>query len=205
MRTFLLERVTLPASSPVRSPVSQLSHAAAVAYGEELLREMHGSSVRVGPWTRGCRKIQVDMAADVVPLPKEIKRFVCGSDKIRSTVDQQILRDSAESHLVRSTVKPHVVGAELFQIRSVFELQQSKPEEPVTFAASVEAHAILPPPLNGIVEAFMIEHARYDLESFASRLSERLGSPSRPPVDTRPDIWTRVHPLDSGPDSSPDF
>ena len=47
--------------------------------------------------------------------------------------------------------------------------------EPIIFSAKVEVNAILQPPLNGIVENFMVKHAKYDIDFYVKHLKEYIG------------------------------
>ena len=159
----------------VSLPCHSLSTVVNVAYGKPFLKLIHGDDVEVGEW-RKFRKLKLKMPSDSVPIPKDIRRFICGNE-VRSTVKQKVLEDSFARHSVLNIVKPHVLGSEFIRIRSRFDFEQNQNDSPVTFRGHVEVHAIFPPPLNSILEGFMIDRARYDIEYFTSVLDKTLNSP----------------------------
>ena len=155
-----------------------------VAYSLPFMRFIHGDNVKVTharlqdkhdekSWDK--RKVLITMSSNSVPIPKEIKRFVCGGDHTRSTVRQQVMMKdlvNERKHVVKSVVIPHVLGSEFLRIRSLFTFREH--DNQTVFDGKVEVHAIFPPPLNGIVESFMVEHAKYDILCFTSSLSQYL-------------------------------
>lgn len=62
----------------------------------------------------------------------------------------------------------HFIGAEMFHVKSVFKLKKNNNK--IYFNASIENHAILPPPLNGITEKFMAAKSKKELDSFIENI-----------------------------------
>lgn len=148
----------------------QLDDAANIVYGEDLMKIMHGEDVQIEPWKNNRRRLRITMDADsVIPLPEEIRKFVCGS-RVKSTVKQRIVANTANLHSVKSNVKLHVLGSEFLRIRSIFNLSRCKETNKTLLNSEVEVHAIFPPPLNKMLEGFMIHHAEHDIAFYEDRI-----------------------------------
>jgi hypothetical protein len=148
-----------------------VGRAAEVVYGEPLMKTMHGDNATIEPWRNNRRKLRVVMDSEsVIPLAPEVRRFVCGN-KVRSTIKQKIEKNTEELHEVKSDIKLHVLGAEFFKVRSLFQLKRHPSDaKRTTFDSRVEVHAVFPPPLNHIFENFMIEHAKKDIEYYTQQM-----------------------------------
>ena len=150
-------RVTnLPA---LRLGVASLPEAFERVFGADMLRRIHGDSLALTPWSGGKRTVRFEIRLDGVP--PEVRRIFCGQT-MRVTCRQQTTV-SASTISVRDKLRMHFVGRELFIVRPRF-LLESLPDGDVVLTAEVENHAMLPPPLCNVVEAFMDASSRAQLE-----------------------------------------
>lgn len=127
----------------VVSGAATLADAFDRAFGEDALRRAHGDSLQVSSWS-ACERVY-GFEIDVHAVPAEVRRVFCG-DRLRM----------------------HFVGRELFVVRPRFSLACAP--DGVLLTAEVEQHALLPPPLCNIVEAFMDASSRSQLERFRAAL-----------------------------------
>lgn len=136
-------------------------------FGADALRRQHGDSLEeVSPWARGERVFRFDI--DVGAVPAEVRRVFCG-DRLRITCRQRV-RATPTAIAVRDRLRMHFVGRELFLVRPRFLLERAPGADVVTLSAEVEQHAMLPPPISHIVEAFMDASSRIQLERFKGML-----------------------------------
>jgi hypothetical protein len=135
-------------------------------FGSETLERMHGSSVRTSKWRDDKRKVRFTISVDHVP--KEVRMFFCGN-KLRITTEQHRQVNEAERRIVvTNRMRMHFLGAELFSVKPMFMLHCQGGDTYVS--GSVRHHAVLPPPLDMVVESFMAQHSKKQLEHFASVL-----------------------------------
>lgn len=139
-------------------------------FGPAMLRRVHGPSLRgEAPFdAMGRRAFKFAVRVDSVPPP--IRRFFCGSE-LGVTTRQSVDTSDPDRWTVTNRMKLHFVGAELFKLRPVFWLERA-PDGVVFLGGRVRHDAVLPPPLNGIAEAFMELNTRRELLHFARCLHE---------------------------------
>lgn len=135
------------------------------AFGKETLARVHGPSVTATEWRNDSRKVR--FSVPVLNIPREIRRFFCG-DKLRVTATQT---REARTDAVRVTnkLRLHFLGGELFKIRATFVLSHNI--HGTYIEGTVEHRAYLPPPINAIAEAFMVDNSRREMEHFSSVIS----------------------------------
>jgi hypothetical protein len=152
-----------------------IDRAFAAVFGEATLRRVHGPSLRAEPWAGDRRTLRFDV--EVSGIPAEIRRFFCGSRmrvRARQTLTKDQTAEGAVTWTVRSAMRMHFLGAELFSVKPVFRLvADAQGREGVEFSGSVEHRARLPPPLKGLAEELMARHteqelARYTVEARAA-------------------------------------
>ena len=117
-------------------------------------------------------KRTVNFTVDAGETPKQLRRFMF-KPRLRVTSHQEMCHQEmlgAESGriTVKHTIKLHVFGSGLFKIRPSFSLFEQ--DGCMIVDGTVEHHAILPPPLNTIAEAFMCRQSEKELESYKSIL-----------------------------------
>ncbi len=144
-----------------------LEHAFKRVFGRDTLQRVHGPSLRMTDWDRaaGTRKIQ--FAVEMGRIPKEVARFFCG-ERLRVTTNQTCTRPDANTIVVSNRMRLHFLGAEMFSVRPTFRL--SRDDAGTFLTGIIEHHARLPPPLNSVVESFMVRSSRRELEKFAEVL-----------------------------------
>lgn len=158
---------------PVRVKRRSLDSAFDAVFGVGMLRRMHGADTQVGPFAKNQRRFSFKVAVPEVPAP--IRRFFCGTDLKVTT--RQHLGISHTRWQVTNKIKLHFVGSEFFKLRPVFWLEhrpagEDGEPEGVFLGGSVRHDAVLPPPLNGIAEAFMMAGSEQELRRFGRCLAE---------------------------------
>ena len=148
------------------------------AFGQSTLRRLHGESFNATPWANNRRAVSFELSVDNVP--GEVRRFFCGN-RLRVNT-REVAAVTPESITLRVKMRMHFVGSELFIVRPRYRLERvrgptsstdsSGPNDSdhVLLHAEVESHALLPPPLCNVVEAFMDASARAQLQRFAQEL-----------------------------------
>lgn len=131
-------------------------------FGPETLFKVHGNDAKATPWNDNKRIVKFHVKMDDVP--KELKRVMVRS-RFQVTSKQEMETHETEIN-VRNSLKLHFIGAELFKIKPSFYLVEK--EGHLFAGGNVEHHAILPPPLNKIAEAFMCRHSQKELELYES-------------------------------------
>lgn len=146
-----------------------LEAALASVFGPDMLRRMHGPSLRgAGPFdAKGKRAFKFSIGVQTVPAP--IRRFFCGS-RLRITTRQTLDKEPGE-WTITNKLKLHFLGAEFFKIRPVFWLREAGDGE-VTLGGRVRHDAMLPPPLCHIAEGFMALNSEAELRNMAAQLAE---------------------------------
>lgn len=156
------------------------------AFGPAIMRKVHGPSLVMGDFdAKGKRPFTFKL--DVTSVPPPIRRFFCSSE-LDISVRQTLNKLSPTDWQLSNKLRMHCVAAELFKIRPVFSLREDRLGR-VTLSARVRHDAVLPPPLNGIAEQFMMTNSQKELRHFAAEL-ERAGvlePPAPSPPGQRPD------------------
>lgn len=148
-------------------------------FGPGMLRKMHGPSTKAGTFDAHNKRVfKFTVAVDSVPLP--IRKFFCGSQLGVTT--RQTLERSADKFTITNRMKLHFVGAEFFKLRPVFWLEREQ-DGGVSLGGLVRHDAVLPPPLNGIAENFMMLNTRRELLHFAKCLHEEGLLEAEPAAD----------------------
>lgn len=150
-----------------------LEHALRVVFGPATLRRVHGPDVVVGDFAGNRRAF--DFFVDVGAVPAAIRRFFCGT-RMRVTTRQTLCKKAPAAWTVVNKLKMHFVGAELFGIRPRFVLARDPSDGAVRLGGRVEHYALLPPPLNGIAEAFMAATTREQLDAYADAVRSASAS-----------------------------
>jgi hypothetical protein len=145
-----------------------LDAALAAVFGPDMLRTMHGPDTVVGGFVNGKRTFGFKIS--VGEVPRAIRRFFCGS-QLRITTRQTVDASVPDKYTVTNRLKLHFVGAELFKLRPVFWLERA-PDGAVHLGGRVRHDALLPPPLNGIAEGFMMLNSQKELLNFAGCLHD---------------------------------
>ena len=150
--------------------------AVSLVYGDDIIRSTH-KNVQIGSWKDKMRHLEF-VAALPHNLPKEIAPFFCGRS-LRISVTQRVKRDNHVKHEVHNHVRLHIIGSELFCIKPRFIIRRNPNpfcarNAKTTLDAHVEVHAILPPPLCGIIENFMIKHATSDMINYTNVITNHV-------------------------------
>lgn len=146
-----------------------LNSALHAVFGPAMLRRMHGADTKVGDFADGKRAFRFVVGVDSVPPP--IRRFFCGS-QLRVTTRQTLDQTDPAKWTVTNKLKLHFVGSELFKLRPTFWLEQDPQTNDVYLGGVVRHDAVLPPPLDGIAENFMMLNTRKELVHFATCLRD---------------------------------
>ena len=152
-------------------------------YGDDTVRRVYGAETGIGPWSsRGQPRRRLQLRLDK-PAGIEIAIRSDGPT-VGATLTQRVVRDQPLSlHEVRSSIRLNVLGAELIKIRPRTVLRLSPdpadPEGPgVEVHMTVEMHAVLPPPLNRVVEEVMARQAQVELDRYADAVLDALPVPA---------------------------
>lgn len=146
-----------------------LDGALRAVFGPQMLRRVHGPGTKAGDFdARGRRTFKFSVKVDSVPPP--IRRFFCGSE-LGVTTRQTLDKESGDRWTVTNKMKLHFVGAEFFKLRPAFWLERGV-DGVVSLGGAIRHDAVLPPPLNGIAEDFMVLNSKRELLHFARCLHE---------------------------------
>lgn len=184
--------ITLPPQ--VLEGALDLGAAFELVFGERTLRQVHGASLRLHEWKRdesaearhgsgaAIQHRRLAFRIDVPSVPAPVRRFFCGSS-LRISVKQVATfscRAADWDHSgveapppdqveVRNRTRMHFLGAEMVRVKPSFRIfRDPDASEPrYMMEGRVEHHALLPPPLNGIVEMFMAEQSAAKLTLYA--------------------------------------
>ena len=171
MKQLVLPEVRLAGPRDLESALSAV-------FGVDMLRAVHGPHTKVsGSFDDGGNKRTFKFRVKVDAVPPPIRRFFCGSE-LGITTRQSLDRAPAR-YTVTNKMKLHFVGAEFFKLRPVFWLHLD--DAGVSLGGTVRHDAVLPPPLNGIAENFMMLNSRKELLHFARCLHERGLVAGEPP------------------------
>ena len=158
-----MKLLTIP---PPRLKHANMEGAFDAVFGPDMVRRVHGSSTRVGSFHNGKRAFSFKV--DVSNIPPPIRRFFCGKELAITT--RQTLEKEAQVWNVKNKLKLHFVGAELFKLKPEFWL--SNTSDGIFLGGTVQHNAMLPPPLNGIAESFMMLNSERELVHFANCLQQ---------------------------------
>jgi hypothetical protein len=148
-----------------------LQQAFDVMFGEETMKEVHGSSLNVSKWNHKNER-KLSFKIDIEQVPREIRTVFCGN-KLKITTKQYKL-EGPNRILVKNNIKMHFLGAEFFRVKPKFMLHQDEDFGQVYVSGRVEHHSLLPPPLNNIAEGFMAQNSKKEMDRYASIVEGRL-------------------------------
>lgn len=156
----------------VRVKRSTMDGALNAVFGSRTLRRVHGTSLRfmtaVEEVSPGSRR-KFGFRVDISDVPAPVRKFFSG-DSMRVTTTQDVTAPAPGRVEVANRIKLHFVGAELFKLRPTFVLEETP--EGIFLGGRVRHDAVLPPPLNGIAEAFMMLNSEQELRRFGQALVE---------------------------------
>lgn len=158
-----MRQLVLP---PVRVKRASMDSAFDAVFGPAMLRRVHGPSTRVGDFKDGKRAFK--FRVDVSDVPPPIRRFFCGKELGITTTQKLTMTDTRWD--VTNRLKLHFVGAELFSLKPAFYLEAT--DGGIFLGGAVRHSAVLPPPLNGVAEAFMMANSERELRHFGACLAE---------------------------------
>lgn len=121
-----------------------------------------------GPWEKNKRKIHFEMQNENIPGPL---LQILGGGKIRVTATQikKEERDKGKIVVVNK-IRPHLLGAEFIKIRPTMTLTETTGG--TLFDIRCEMHAVFPPPLNSMLEEFMLMAIKFNYEWFIQSLGQ---------------------------------
>lgn len=146
-----------------------MQEAIEMVFAPDTLRKVHGDDMEISEWKNGQRKLHMHFKG--LQIPEQVRKCLSGGSDPRVTVKQVIEKSDPDEHRVRNRVRLHLLGQEFIKVRPRFSLTSML--NITRFTASVEVHAIFPPPLNGIVEAFMIEESQKDILKYIEAIEEK--------------------------------
>jgi hypothetical protein len=138
-------------------------------FGQSTLTAVHGDTLKCSAWNLDRRRFSFVMG--IADLPSCLSRFVAARKTMRMTVHQH--RDFAPCESVvtmRSKVKMHFLGAELFRIKPTFVLRQVPGECAYAISGRTEVNVLLPHPLKGIAESFLVNRSTEELKRYCDIL-----------------------------------
>ena len=175
MRLYELRGVKLP---------SAMSHAKELAFSRDTVSQVYKTD-KIGSWQlkRGKPTRELKLEMDIPNIPKELTRFVCGK-KLRSTICQTLEADTDDYVEITSRVRFHILGNEFLRVKP--QLMIKRNVDMTEFQARVECHAVFPPPLNAIAEAFMVKKAEQDILGYVDVIKKKqLLSFENKEIDTK--------------------
>ncbi len=145
-----------------------LDHAFELIFNNEQVADMmkQKNPHDCGPWNKNKRKIHFEMPNENIPPPL---LQIIGGGKLRITMTQ-IKKEEKGKVLIINKVRPHILGAELLKIRPTFTLSESNGG--TAFDIRCEMHAVFPPPLDSIIEEFMLAAIKANYEWFILSISQ---------------------------------
>lgn len=155
------------------------------AFGRAAMARVHGPSLVIGDFDAKGKRF-FTFKIDVSAVPPPIRRFFCASELTISAC-QVLSKRSDTDWQLSNKLRMHCVAAELFKIRPTFSLREDRLGR-VTLSARVRHDAVLPPPLNGIAEDFMMLNSQKELRHFEQCLREAgVLEPPLAPGQKKPD------------------
>lgn len=146
-----------------------LSQAFDLLFSIEMLKNIHGNSVKVSEWKNDERIIKFSINIDTIPY--EVRVFFCG-DQLRITTRQRRYKETEKRWIIENKMRMHFMFAELFQVHPTFILETI---DGITYLqVRVEHHAILPTPLNHVVETFMASQTERELNEYKDVVEQAI-------------------------------
>lgn len=163
---------------PARFGHASVDHVVDAAYSEATVRQVYGADARIGAWSgRGVRRVHLQLVKpEGAPLGAQQDR----STLVSATLTQRVVRNLPESarsrrlHEVHGSIRLHMLGAELFRIRPRTVVTVGDDGVGAQLRTSVEIHAVLPPPLCGLLEDMMARRATEELGRYADAITHAL-------------------------------
>lgn len=156
--------------------------------GGDMMRSVHGPDdlLRYEEWGQDDRRrieFRVRLGGNGEnSLPPEIRDRLLPSSSTDSKSDgrlhvvahQRLERCRPDTWEVHNRLRFKVLGAELFSVRPTYWLRKDHARGgTVTLGGRVEHRARLPPPFNGVVEAFMADSTKRQLADYARHMLQR--------------------------------
>ena len=172
---FVEKRVHLPGAT--------VEAALGAVYGDDTIRRVYGADTGIGPWSvRGRPSRRLELKLDR-PDGLEVMPGMRGAQgpTVGAMLRQRVVRDvparpappgAGRLHEVHGSIKLRIIGAELIKIRPRTVLSDSGGG--VEVHMGVEMHAVLPPPLDRVVEDIMARQAAGELDRYADAVVEAL-------------------------------
>lgn len=148
-----------------------LNNAFDSVFCDETLKKIHGPETKISTWENDKRIIRFSI--NIEKLPKEIKKFFCGSKlRITSKQTRNIIKDSKNNDMItiNNRIKMHFIFADFFFIKPNFYLKNTN--EGIYFGGIIEHSAVLPPPLNSIAEIFMKSQSEKEIREYKNIIQD---------------------------------
>lgn len=169
-----MKEVILP---PERIGNKTLVESFELIFSEEVLGKLHGEKFKSSGWfldkESGQLKRTVQFSMRVDSVPPEVRIFFCGS-KLRVTTVQALTKFE-DTWKVSNKMRMHFLGAELFVVKPEFDLHFIEGVAHIT--TRVEHHAVMPSPINHIVEAFMSSQTKRQMKEYMDILKTEISLP----------------------------
>lgn len=124
------------------------------------------------PWDSNKRVVKFNIPHD--NMPKQLVNIV-GGGKIGVTTKQAIKQKTDDKIMVDNKVRPHILGAEFVKIRPTFTLTKMNNNK-TELDIHCKLFAIFPPPLNHIMEGFMLVATKANYDWFKAALGSKQPS-----------------------------
>ena len=165
-----------------------VQEAADIAFGEGVLRKVHGPSVSVGPWdSQNFRTLC--FAASMHGVPRLLRGLIGNSGEVAVVARQALARPRPDTIECHSVVSMQCLGSRFVSIRPQFTISREAKKD-CEFEVRVQVEARLPFGIAGIAEAFMLRSARREVDVYVCAVREATAS--RPPPTPK---TCRSHPL----------
>ncbi len=126
----------------------------------------------VSPWRNNKRQMTFEMPSEGMPRP--VLTFL-GSGAVKiDTWQSRHWSEDKSSVIVTNKVRPKILGAELIKIRPTLTLTRH-PEDGANktmLTMSCKLNAIMPPPLNGMLESVMLHSSQLHYGWFKAALEQ---------------------------------
>lgn len=137
-------------------------------FGPDTMRKIHGEEMTLTPWNHKHERT-FKFYVDIPQVPKEIKSLFCGN-RLQITTKQQRI-DMSDCIQIKNKVKLHVLGAELVSIKPSFNLYHILNQ--TYLSVNIEHRARFPPPINSILEGFMVETSKKAFQTFVHVITNK--------------------------------
>lgn len=134
-------------------------------FGKKMLKKIHGESVESSDWDIN-NKRTIKFSVEFDEIPAELKDLL-GDHKVNIT-SKQTRRIQTNRVNVNNRLTMNIMFSELFTIEPEFYIEQTR--NGVYFGGRIQHNALLPPPLNGIAENFMMERSQKEIEMYKKAL-----------------------------------